>query len=49
MATVMSRPTKNGGAAICAPIAPYQSIRDDVRQMIEPLGGFILGRPLVVP
>jgi sulfate adenylyltransferase len=39
---VASEITKNGGAAICAPIAPYQSIRDDVRQMIEPLGGFIL-------
>ena len=39
---VASEITKNGGAAICAPIAPYQSVRDDVRQMIEPLGGFVL-------
>ncbi len=39
---VASEITKNGGAAICAPIAPYASIRKEVRQMIEPLGGFIL-------
>jgi sulfate adenylyltransferase len=39
---VASEITKNGGTAICAPIAPYDSIRNDVRQMIEPHGGFIL-------
>lgn len=39
---VASEITKNGGIAICAPIAPYDSIRKDVRSMIEPLGGFIL-------
>ncbi len=39
---VASEITKNGGAAICAPIAPYDAIRRDVRQMIEPHGGFIL-------
>ena len=39
---VASEITKNGGLAICAPIAPYDSIRKEVRQMIEPLGGFIL-------
>ena len=39
---VASEITKNGGTAICAPIAPYDSIRRDVRQMIEPHGGFIL-------
>jgi sulfate adenylyltransferase len=34
--------TRNGGAAICAPIAPYASTRRDVRQMIEAAnGGFI--------
>jgi sulfate adenylyltransferase len=32
--------TKNGGVAICAPIAPYADIRRDIRQNIEPLGGF---------
>jgi sulfate adenylyltransferase len=39
---VASEITKNGGIAICAPIAPYDAIRKEVRQMIEPLGGFIL-------
>ena len=34
--------TKNGGIAICAPIAPYDSVRKQVRAMIEPVGGFIL-------
>lgn len=39
---VASEITKNGGSAICAPIAPYASIRNDVRRMIEPVGGFVL-------
>jgi sulfate adenylyltransferase len=39
---VASEITKNGGAAICAPIAPYASIRAEVRKLIEPHGGFIL-------
>ncbi|HSS09297.1 MAG TPA: adenylyl-sulfate kinase, partial [Acidimicrobiales bacterium] len=30
------------GIAICAPIAPYASVRDEVRRMVEPEGGFIL-------
>ena len=34
--------TKNGGIAICAPIAPYHSIRKEVRTLIEPNGGFVL-------
>jgi sulfate adenylyltransferase len=37
---VASEITKNGGVAICAPIAPYMDIRHAVRQEIEPLGGF---------
>lgn len=37
---VASEITKNHGIAICAPIAPYQVTRRDVRNMIEPLGGF---------
>ena len=37
---VASEITKNGGIAICAPIAPYQRVRQEVREMIEPLGGF---------
>ena len=39
---VASEITKNGGIAICAPIAPYDSVRKQVRHMIEPYGGFIL-------
>jgi len=39
---VASEITKNGGIAICAPIAPYDAVRKEVRQMIEPLGGFVL-------
>ena len=39
---VASEITKNGGIAICAPIAPYDSVRKQVRAMIEPVGGFIL-------
>jgi len=39
---VASEITKNGGIAICAPIAPYDSVRKQVRSMIDPVGGFIL-------
>ena len=39
---VASEITKNGGIAICAPIAPYDSTRKEIRSMIDPLGGFIL-------
>jgi sulfate adenylyltransferase len=39
---VASEITKNGGMAICAPIAPYDAMRREIRQMIEPLGGFVL-------
>ncbi len=39
---VASEITKNGGIAICAPIAPYDSVRKQVREMIEPYGGFVL-------
>jgi sulfate adenylyltransferase len=38
---VASEITKNGGIAICAPIAPYAATRKIVRDMIEPLGGFM--------
>src|SRR5207245_8961178 len=34
--------TKNGGVAVCAPIAPYDSTRRDVRRMVEAGGGFVL-------
>jgi len=39
---VASEITKNRGIAICAPIAPYDFTRKEVRAMIEPLGGFVL-------
>jgi sulfate adenylyltransferase len=38
---VASEITKHGGIAICAPIAPYAATRAKVRQLIEPVGGFI--------
>ncbi|RFF27675.1 MULTISPECIES: bifunctional sulfate adenylyltransferase/adenylylsulfate kinase [unclassified Wenzhouxiangella] len=38
---VASEITKNGGIALCAPIAPYAATRREVRDMIEPHGGFI--------
>ena len=34
--------TKNGGIAICAPIAPYARVRDEIRKLIGANGGFIL-------
>ena len=39
---VASEITKHGGIAICAPIAPYDSIRRTVRRNVERGGGFIL-------
>jgi sulfate adenylyltransferase len=39
---VASEITKNGGVAICAPIAPYDRVRKQVRSMIAPKGGFVL-------
>jgi sulfate adenylyltransferase len=33
--------SKNGGVAICAPIAPYRATRRKVREMVEASGGFI--------
>ena len=34
--------TRAGGIAICAPIAPYDGVRRDVRAMVEEAGGFVL-------
>ena len=34
--------TRAGGVAICAPIAPYDAVRRQVRATIEPWGGFVL-------
>jgi sulfate adenylyltransferase len=38
---VASEITKNRGIAICAPIAPYERTRSEIRQAIEVHGGFI--------
>jgi len=38
---VASEITKNGGIAICAPIAPYTADRRVNRELINPLGGYI--------
>ncbi|MCP3867953.1 MAG: bifunctional sulfate adenylyltransferase/adenylylsulfate kinase [Gammaproteobacteria bacterium] len=38
---VASEITKNGGVAICAPIAPYRETRRAVRELIEQQGAFI--------
>ncbi len=38
---VASEITKNGGIAICAPIAPYAATRRTVRDMIGRAGGFV--------
>jgi sulfate adenylyltransferase len=38
---VASEITKNGGIAICAPIAPYAATRRAVREMIEACGAFV--------
>jgi sulfate adenylyltransferase len=38
---VASEITKNGGVAICAPIAPYRATRRAVRELIEQHGAFI--------
>lgn len=48
---VASEITKNGGIAICAPIAPYAKTRNQVRDMISQYGGFIevhIATPLTV-
>jgi sulfate adenylyltransferase len=34
--------TRAGGVAICAPIAPYDNVRHEVREMVAPCGGFVL-------
>jgi sulfate adenylyltransferase len=43
--------TKHGGIAICAPIAPYAAMRDQVRRLVSAHGGFIevyVSTPLAV-
>lgn len=38
---VASEITKNRGIAICAPIAPYEATRTEIRAAIESYGGFV--------
>jgi sulfate adenylyltransferase len=38
---VASEIAKNGGIAICAPIAPYRATRRQVRDMVEGVGGMV--------
>jgi sulfate adenylyltransferase len=48
---VASEITKNRGIAICAPIAPYEKTRGEIRSRIEAYGGFIevhVSTPLAV-
>jgi len=43
--------TRHGGAAVCAPIAPYAAVRRQVRGSIERVGGFVevyMATPLAV-
>ncbi len=39
---VAAQITRSGGVAVCAPIAPQDAIRREVREGIEPHGGFLL-------
>jgi sulfate adenylyltransferase len=39
---VAAEVTRHGGIALCAPIAPYTSSRDEVRAMVSAHGGFLL-------
>ena len=32
----------SSGVALCAPIAPYDAVRKEVRHLVEPHGGFVL-------
>ena len=39
---VASEITKNGGIALCAPIAPFDKVRKEARSLVQQGGGFIL-------
>lgn len=41
--------TKNGGVALCAPIAPYAETRRSVRQMVEETGGGFIEVHIATP
>ena len=38
---VASEVTRHGGIAICAPVAPYAATRQELRETIEAVGGFV--------
>ncbi len=42
IAFVAAEIARHGGIAICAPIAPYESVRQEARRAIEAVGGFVL-------
>jgi len=42
IAYVATEVTRSGGVAVCAPIAPFASTREEARRLIEPYGGFVL-------
>jgi sulfate adenylyltransferase len=42
IAFVAAEITRHGGVAICAPIAPYEALRQDARAMVEAAGAFLL-------
>ena len=39
---VATEVTRHGGLAICAPIAPFAPVRDEVRRAVEEVGDFVL-------
>ncbi len=39
---VASEITKNGGIALCAPIAPYRNVRKQNKELISSVGGYML-------
>ena len=41
IAFVAAEITRNGGIAVCAPIAPYAAARREMREAIETVGGFV--------
>ena len=41
IAFVAAEITRNGGIAVCAPIAPYAAARGEMREAIEAVGGYV--------
>jgi sulfate adenylyltransferase len=42
IAFVAAEVARHGGIAICAPIAPYEALRNEVRAIVEAFGAFVL-------